>query len=127
MILLCCGDRNWKDRELIAQEIYKACRDVPESEPIRIVEGEADGADKMCRQYALKVGIFVVGVHADWQTHGKAAGMIRNQRMLDEHHPDLVLAFHDDIEHSKGTGDMVRRARLAGIPVIVVKHQLPPE
>lgn len=122
MIVLCCGDRNWKDRELIAQEIYKACRDVPEGEPITIIEGEADGADKMCRQYAVKVGIFVIGVHPDWTTYGNAAGHIRNQKMLDDHHPSLVLAFHDDLEHSKGTGDMVRRAEKAGIPVRKIHH-----
>src|SRR5258708_14989206 len=122
MILLCCGDRNWKDRELIAQEIDKVSRGVRDGELITIVEGEADGADKMCRQYALKVGIFVIGVHADWQTHGRAAGVIRNQKMLDDYRPDLVLAFHDDLPHSRGTADMVFRAELAGIKVHRIHH-----
>ena len=47
---------------------------------------------------------------ADWTKHGKAAGPIRNQKMLDEC-PDLVVAFPG----GKGTADMVRRAMKAGI------------
>ena len=35
--------------------------------------------------------------------------------------PDLVVAFHSDLERSKGTADMVRRARKEGIEVILVK------
>lgn len=43
-----------------------------------------------------------------------AAGPIRNQQMLDDGKPDLVVAFPG----GKGTADMVRRARVAGIPTI---------
>ena len=38
--------------------------------------------------------------------------------MLDESKPDLVVYFHDDIENSKGTKDMITRAEKANIPVI---------
>jgi hypothetical protein len=34
--------------------------------------------------------------------------------MLEDGQPDLVLAFHSSIEESKGTKDMVKRARAAG-------------
>jgi hypothetical protein len=44
---------------------------------------------------------------------GKAAGPIRNQRMIDEGKPDLVIAFPG----GRGTADMVSRAKKAGIPV----------
>jgi hypothetical protein len=42
---------------------------------------------------------------------------------LDEGKPDLVLAFHNDIEHSKGTADMVRRAARAGVRVEVITNK----
>ena len=58
---------------------------------------------------------------ADWDRHGKAAGPIRNQRMIDTG-VDLVVAFHDDLEHSKGTGHMVKIARLHGRPVWHLRH-----
>ena len=51
---------------------------------------------------------------ADWATHGKKAGPLRNQRMIDEGHPDLVIAFPG----GKGTDDMTRRALAAGVATI---------
>jgi hypothetical protein len=55
---------------------------------------------------------------ADWETHGRAAGPIRNQAMLDEGKPYLVIAFWDG--KSKGTLDMISRATRAGVPVKIV-------
>lgn len=43
----------------------------------------------------------------------RAAGPIRDQEMLDKGKPDLVVAFLGN----RGTADMVRRAREAGVPV----------
>ena len=62
---------------------------------------------------------------ADWSSHGKAAGPMRNQRMLTEEHRleepiDLCVAFSHDLAVTRGTGDMVRRARAAGIPVHLI-------
>jgi len=50
--------------------------------------------------------------HADWETHGRAAGPIRNEKML-TWKPDLVVAFPGGV----GTADLVRRAEAAGVPV----------
>ncbi len=52
--------------------------------------------------------------HAEWMKYGKAAGPIRNARMLAEGKPDLVVAFPG----GRGTADMLRRVREAGIEVI---------
>jgi len=57
---------------------------------------------------------------ADWGQYGKAAGVIRNIDMLKYGEPDLVLAFHHNIYESKGTKDMVTRAREADVPVYVI-------
>jgi hypothetical protein len=61
---------------------------------------------------------------AQWHKYGRAAGPIRNQQMLAEGKPDLVLAFHDDIDGSRGTKDMVNRARRAGVKVEVISHAM---
>jgi hypothetical protein len=55
---------------------------------------------------------------AQWKKHGRAAGPIRNQRMLDEGKPDLVVAFPG----GRGTADMIRRAERAGVPVQQVQQ-----
>lgn len=58
---------------------------------------------------------------ADWDKHGKAAGPIRNQEMLDNGKADALVAFWDG--KSPGTKDMIRRAKRKGIKVKVVYFQ----
>jgi hypothetical protein len=71
------------------------------------------GADKFADEYCVVNWLDMQVFRADWTAHGKAAGPIRNQRMIDEGKPDLVVAFPG----GRGTADCVRRARAAGIPV----------
>lgn len=60
---------------------------------------------------------------ADWDTHGRAAGPLRNRAMLvgerdgyNEGRADIVVAFLG----GRGTADCVRQARQLGIPVVLV-------
>lgn len=114
MRVLVCGDRNWTN--------YSIIRSVLESLPTStlIIEGEAKGADSIARDIAKMLGMTVIQFPADWTKYGKAAGPIRNRQMLKEGKPDRVIAFHSNISKSKGTADMVRVARQAGIPVEIV-------
>jgi hypothetical protein len=89
---------------------------------IAIIEGNARGADTMAGVYATTWGLGLEVYPANWKKYNKAAGPIRNQQMLDEGKPDLVLAFHDNIDKSKGTKDMVARAEKAGIEVRIITH-----
>lgn len=73
----------------------------------------------MARFLAHQLGYETMDFPADWDKYGRSAGPIRNGEMLKQGKPDLVVAFHDDIENSKETKDMVRQAREAGIPVEV--------
>ena len=57
---------------------------------------------------------------ADWKKYGRAAGPIRNLQMLDNGKPDICYAFHDCIEKSKGTKDMVNRCKANGLTVNVI-------
>lgn len=110
MRVLICGDRNWTD--------YRAIRELVRSLPVgsTVIEGDARGADRMAGQAAREFGVAVEVYPAQWDTHGRAAGPIRNQQMLDEGKPDAVCWFHDKLSESKGTRDMVQRAQRAGIP-----------
>lgn len=115
MRVLVCGGRNYgeTDTDQMA-EIYFAIRDIHESTPIdALIHGDSRGADRCAGRLAKELGIKVVPVPADWRTHGKAAGPIRNQRMIDDFKPDLVLAFPG----GDGRADMVKRAKTAGIEV----------
>ena len=125
--MLVCGGRTFGARVFTVP----AVEDVPRVEreralfaavtrrlvtPAVIVAGEARGADTLARWWAEAEGIPFDPHPARWEEHGAAAGHIRNQAMLDTG-PDLVLAFPG----GRGTADMVRRARRAGVPVLLVQ------
>lgn len=65
--------------------------------------------------WARERGIPVEHYPADWDQFQKRAGYIRNQQMLDEGKPHLVVAFHSNLQDSKGTRNMVEIARKAGV------------
>lgn len=118
--VLICGSRWWKDvlttKEFRIETYVKA---LPPGSVI--IHGDAPGADHVAKRMAIKYGHTETGsqFHANWSKYGDAAGPIRNQQMLDEGRPDKVAAFHKDIANSKGTKDMIARARKGGIPVEV--------
>lgn len=115
--VLICGDRNWKDFPVILHRLSN----VAALKGVEVViEGEASGADTLGRIAAQQMGIPVLKFPAQWGKYGKAAGPVRNQQMLDEGKPTLVLAFHPFLQNSKGTLDMVSRARNADIPTEVI-------
>ena len=116
--ILICGDRNWTDYHMIANIVLW-------KKPTLIIEGGARGADSCAREAAQAHNIPYLEFRAKWEDHGKAAGPIRNQQMITEGKPDLVIAFHDDLENSKGTKDMIRRAKKAKIPVQHYTHKTP--
>lgn len=113
MKILICGDRNWTDREKILGRV------IPLPADTTIINGGCRGADSLSSSVARELGLQVVIMCAEWGKHGKAAGPIRNRQMLDEK-PDLVIAFHSNLEKSKGTADTVREAKRRGIPVEVI-------
>src|SRR5512135_3839175 len=102
MIIVVTGDREWESLETISEAFkwflnhYKVT-----PEQVMVIEGEARGADKRCRLVAEEMGMNVKALPAEWEKYGRAAGPIRNQSMLD-FHPEVCLAFHDDLENSKG-------------------------
>jgi hypothetical protein len=121
--LLVCGSRTFAD-ERIVRIVMQGADWVSDAqlEALTLIHGDADGADRLAAEQAQESGSFIEPYPADWGRHGRAAGPIRNRRMLDEGKPDLVLAFVDKpIVGSRGTLDMVRRARRAGIPTYVVE------
>ena len=71
-----------------------------------IIHDGAPGADTLAAEVAQELGIRARAYPADWRKHGRAAGPIRNQLMLDDGKPDILVAFPG----GKGTADMIRRA-----------------
>lgn len=126
--VLICGDRNYKDVEAIRSWLSK----LQDWGYDTVIEGEARGADSIARDEAEKMNFNVEKYPALWEEYKekypikdfgmkwKSAGTDRNTQMLVEGKPDLVVAFHNDIENSKGTKNMVKQARNSGVQVIIV-------
>jgi hypothetical protein len=116
--LLVTGSRLWTDERAINQQIRLTRHELEV-----VIEGEAPGADTLARQAAERYGVPVLRFPADWKTHGRAAGPIRNERMLREGRPTAVVAFTDDFQNPRsGTRHMCRIAVEAGVPVTLVEH-----
>lgn len=114
MRVLVCGGRDFRDRDAISRALMPY-RPKPITEPSEhiLIVGGATGADALAEEWADVWGLRKRVYPANWSRDGRAAGPIRNQRMIDEGKPDLVIAFPG----GRGTEDMVRRAKAAGIEV----------
>lgn len=112
MKVLVCGGRDYSDGLRVYAELDRLKPDI-------VIEGGAEGADTFAWRWARRniAAHMLLTFKADWSRDGKAAGPIRNQRMIDDGKPDLVLAFPG----GRGTADMVRRAKHAGIRVIEIE------
>lgn len=83
-----------------------------------LVHGACTGADSLCVDWWGNIRGRRCEPHpADWEKHGKAAGPLRNQEMVDSG-LDLLIAFPG----GRGTADMVQRATKAGVRII---HAVP--
>lgn len=113
MRVLVCGGRDYGNRDRVFEVLSSL-----DPFPTFVIEGGADGADAWAWQWAKRnlPADCRMQVNADWSRYGRGAGHIRNQQMLDEGKPDVVIAFPG----GKGTADMVKRARFAGVEVIEV-------
>lgn len=123
MKVLITGGRFWNDYETVLKELEK----LPSGSII--IHGACCGADTIAGEIAKALGFTVREYPADWSTYPRAAGAIRNRLMLErENLPDepieLVLAFHKDIEESKGTKDMLNISDAVGVKTRLVSGRI---
>lgn len=113
--ILITGSRTWTDTQAIDYAISHALAD--HDRPAVVVTGGARGADELAATLAPTYGPDVTCERwpADWNRHGKAAGAIRDQEMVDAG-AHVCLAF--PLGEARGTRDCMRRAEAAGIRVI---------
>jgi UDP-N-acetylmuramoylalanine-D-glutamate ligase len=116
MRVLICGGREYDNWIVFKQEVNKVCG---HTRPV-IISGGAKGADFLARIYAKCYSLDYEEYPANWKKYGNRAGPIRNQQMLDEGKPDLVIAFPG----GRGTKDMISRARNAGVEIKEIDESL---
>ncbi len=112
MRVLVCGGRDFGDLIFVwnTLDTIHAKREFS-----ALIHGGARGADSHAKAWARYRGIFRLKFLPDYKRYSKeVAPFMRNQRMLVEGKPDLVVAFAG----GNGTADMVKRSRSAGIDVV---------
>lgn len=113
MKVLVTGGRNYRDHK----KIYNVLDKIDYKYHIeQIISGGARGADTLAQQWAIMRHIpYELYEIPDWcwKTLGKKIGPMRNQAMIDQGSPDLVIAFPG----GRGTADMIRRSLQAKIRV----------
>ena len=122
--VLITGSRDWDDRRAVDVAImdwfnlgfYLEGRSPKD---ITLVSGGCPtGADRMGELIGNILG-FNVEVHpADWKTHGKRAGFIRNSEMV-KLGADICFAFIKN--GSRGASHTAGLAEKAGIPIIRIE------
>lgn len=116
MRVLVTGSRDWHHPAKVHYEIEEQW--LNSRGDFVVIHGDARGVDRMAAQWVEvrhnRPGIRAEFYPAEWEKYGKAAGPIRNRRMVDEGKPDLCLAFiYND---SRGASGCVSYARSQGVP-----------
>lgn len=115
--VLVCGGRDYEDRG----SLFKVLDAAHYYNPFEcLIHGAARGADTLAGDWALARDVLCNAYPADWEKDGRSAGPVRNQRMLDQGKPDMVIAFPG----GRGTADMIRRAEAAKVPVVRITKAL---
>jgi hypothetical protein len=129
MIVLVSGGRTFDDYATVQRVLDEVIGWAPTGH-LTIVNGGAIGADQLSTRWAQErgetwvevpvaknpAGRVASGAKFDWETDGRVAGFLRNQYMLDTHHPEQAVVFPG----GNGTQDMLERLFRAGVNTWVV-------
>lgn len=117
--LLITGSRDWDDRhtiEVALRMVAETHADVCNLDDLVLVSGACpNGADRICEEVWEEHHGKVERHPADWQRHGKSAGFVRNEEMVDLG-AQLCIAFIKN--NSRGASMTARLAEQAGIEVM---------
>jgi len=104
MRLAIVGSRNYQPIE----DVRAYVRELPPGTVV--ISGGAPGVDSVAVAEAVKRGLAVEVLQAQWAELGRAAGFIRNAEIVDA--SDAVVAFWDG--KSPGTANTIRTAKKNG-------------
>lgn len=113
--LLLAGGREFYDYDMFR---YKVDFLTQNKTNIEIISGGAMGADTLAEKYAKEKGYPLTVIKADWNTHAKAAGAIRNAELVKL--ANAAIYFWDGT--SRGTLDCMKKAKAKDIPMKVVRY-----
>jgi hypothetical protein len=116
--IIVAGTRKWKDKKLFHEIIVDYLERF--SEPVLFISGAANsGADRFIIDWCKKYNYPCLEMPADWDTHGKSAGYVRNTEMAEI--GTHLVCFWDTV--SRGTAHMrtVSSEKHLNIMTVLVK------
>jgi hypothetical protein len=116
MKLIIAGGRDFAQKE----SMFALLDDLHKAKAIHeLVHGHCPtGADHFADLWCALKGVKCTRVPADWMKHGKAAGPIRNQMMVDQHKDAAFLLVFPG---GRGTANCVSAAVRSGVSVYLPK------
>ena len=112
------GSRGFTDESYLIEKVNQLIEQGNITEPFTLICGMARGADITGYNVCKDNDIEIIEYPADWNTHGKSAGYIRNREMADV--CDCAVIFWDGL--SVGTANMIKLMRNRNKPVYVFKY-----
>lgn len=116
MKVLAFGSRDYCNGLIVSNRLDQVHSNMGITE---LIEGEANGADKLAAAWAVKNNIKVTRCPANWDKEGKSAGMKRNMDMA-LLQPQMAVGFFNGA--SKGSINMAIICMGKGIPLYAIDH-----
>ena len=114
------GSRNINDMDFVERQFFRVLRkEKVDVHDVVIVSGGATGVDTLAQKIARKYGLTIVIHYPQWWRFGKAAGPMRNTKIVKD--ADVVLAIRWGA--SKGTDDLIRKAHTVGKKVYEIPYE----
>jgi hypothetical protein len=124
LVILITGGREFEDYDTILNELSKYSNE----KSVLFIHGACRGADLLGEKAAKSLSFDIDSHPAQWEKYGRSAGPRRNLEMVKlaqsyqiKGIKVVVLAFHENIEASKGTKHTANAALNAGLNVQVFK------
>ncbi len=114
MRVLVCGGRDNHDEEYVGKALDRLLATRGPFE--RLIHGDARGVDRMAGKWARDHGVLEWDFLPEWHRVDANDGESRNQRMIAEGAPEMVIAFPGGV----GTENMSELAKGAGIEVVEI-------
>lgn len=110
------GSRGFSDYSFFREKLEYLIQNIKGE--IEFVSGGCkSGGDALISQYCEENNLKLTEYLPDWDTHGKKAGFLRNQLIVDD--ATHLIAFWDG--KSKGTLSSIKMAEKKGIPIKIIR------